>query len=120
MSKTSPYTPLHYTLISAEITFQLPEDPEIYTQRLNGVLADALPEITAKLIGKAQQIVQLQFRKRMDNSAIEILDVVILNLTALGRMTELEFQGTSKNDKVGDKVVVQPKHLKQDDPFTSA
>lgn len=114
MSKT-----YYYSLITAEITFQLPENPEIFTQRLNGVLADAHPEITAKLIGKAQQIAQLQFRKRMDDSAIEILDVVILYLAPLGRMTESEFQGTAPKE---DKLKPQPlvlKHLSLDDPFTS-
>lgn len=116
MSKTPYY---YYALITAEIVFQQPDDPTIYTQRLNGVLADPQPEITAKLLGKAQQIAQLQFRKRMDDTAIEILDVVILGLTVLGYMTEAMFQGTPKADKVSDLVLPQPKHLKQDDPFVS-
>lgn len=115
MSKT-----LYYSLITAEIQFNLPNDPTVHTGRLNGVLADIHPEITAKLIGKAQQIVQLQFHKRMDGQDPTVLDVVLLNLTPLGRMTESEFQGTAPKE---DKLKPQPlvlKHLSLDDPFTSA
>jgi hypothetical protein len=109
--------PQYYTLITAEILFQQSDDPEIYTARINGVLADPQPEITAKLIGKAQQIAQHQLDKRNQNGQdLKIIDVVILNLTALGRMTDEEFQGTSIKD-AGPMATL--KHLMQDDPFTS-
>jgi hypothetical protein len=111
--------PYYYSLITAEIQFNLPGDPTVHAGRLNGVMADALPEITAKLIGKAQQIVQLQFHKRMEGLDPKVLDVVLLGLTPLGRMTESEFQGTPKGEPVSDKVLPQPKHLNQDDPFSS-
>jgi hypothetical protein len=110
--------PFYYTLITAEIVFQLPEDPMIYTAHVNGVLSDKHPEITARLIGKAQQIAQLQFHKQLEVQQLtdqepKVLTVVILNLAPLGRMTEAEFQGIPQ----GDKPVVVPASL--DDPFNS-
>lgn len=122
--------PAYYTLITAEILFTLAsqdpfqidppeEEPAIRTTKINGVLSDPNPEITAALIGKAQQIVQLQFHKRMQGEKPQVLDVVLLSLSPLGYMTEDQFQDTSKAAKVSDLVLPQPKHLSPDDPFSS-
>lgn len=108
----------YYSLITAEIVFQAGEDTTLFTVRTNGVLADDLPEITAKLIGKAQQIAQHQFHKRMDGrDNIKVIDVVILALSPLGHMTADEFQDAPKGDRSPRKAL--DKHLAQDDPFVS-
>lgn len=102
----------HHTLITAEIVFRHKADEagNVHAIRANGVMASTSKEITAFLIGKAQQIVQMNFHTRMQGEAaeVEILDVVIINLSYLGLMTTEEFKAVPEGAKLQEKPRPQP------------
>lgn len=86
----------HYHLVTAEIVFRniTEENGPLCTVRLNGIITDAKSQhIPHRLLGKAQQVVQLHFHNRMaEIPGIEVVDVVLLGFSYLGFMTEEEFQ----------------------------
>lgn len=82
----------HHHMIVAEIVFMPKADSVVNSLRVNGVLVDPEKDIPIRLLGKAQQIVQLQFHNRMEGQDIQVLDVVLMNFMYLGHMTEAEFQ----------------------------
>lgn len=92
----SPSKPLppkkHHFMIAGQLYFSDQEQPDrIQSMMLNGVLIIDTKEITSASIGKAQQILQLHFRKRMDGMPANVLDVVILQFSYLGHMSNAEF-----------------------------
>lgn len=86
----------HYTLVTGEIVFLSPDPNKPgefegpYAVRINTIITDDLPLITEKLIGEAQQSLQIQFFNGRDPN-LQVQDVVILNLSPLGRMSKEEF-----------------------------
>lgn len=102
MSKTKKY---HFHLITGEIVFrhQKDENSQINAIRVNGVLADENRALPARLLGKAQQILQLNFHNHMQDASIEVLDVVLVNFSHLGEFTEAEFHATPEGTKLKQK-----------------
>lgn len=102
MTKAASPKPEHYHLITAEIIFRntKEESGETYSMRLNGVLSDATQQITHRLLGKAQQIVQMHFHSRMENTNIEVVDVVLMGFSYLGYMTSEEFLQPPEGTKI--------------------
>lgn len=82
---------MHHYLICAEILFQLPEEEGIRAVKVNGVLVTEHNRIGSPQLGKAQEIAQLHFRQSMPDPKVEIMDVVLLNMSYLGQMTEEQF-----------------------------
>lgn len=98
----------HFHMIAAEIVFRNKNDEVVNALRINGVLADSNREIPVRLLGKAQQIVQLQFHQRMQDENIEVLDVVLMNFMYLGHMTTEEFNQTPANSQLQEKPTAPP------------
>jgi hypothetical protein len=96
---------LHFHLITAEIVFRNKDDEtgQIFTLRLNGVLQDAQQSIPYRLLGKAQQIVQMHFHQRMADQPVEVVDVILMGFSYLGRMTEEEFLTPPEGTKLQEK-----------------
>lgn len=95
----------HHHLITGEIVFRHKQDEtgQVNAIRVNGVLLDEARDIPARLLGKSQQILQLNFHKRMQDENIEVLDVVLVNFVYLGEFTEEQFhaapEGTTLKPK---------------------
>lgn len=95
----------HHHLITGEIVFRHKQDEsgQVNAIRVNGVLLDEARDIPARLLGKSQQILQLNFHKRMQDDSIEVLDVVLVNFVYLGEFTEEQFhaapEGTALKPK---------------------
>ena len=107
MSETKKY---HHHLITGEIVFRhsKQEDGAINAIRVNGVLLDEARELPARLLGKSQQILQLNFHKRMQDENIEVLDVVLVNFTYLGEFTEEQFHATPEGTTLKPKAEAGP------------
>jgi hypothetical protein len=92
----------HHHLITGEIVFTGNND-EVNAIRVNGVLIDPEISIPTRLLGKAQQILQLNFHQKMQDDKIKVLDVILLNFTYLGHMTQEEFhkdpEGMKRQEK---------------------
>lgn len=87
-----PSTPHHHHLIHGEIVFKHKDHDQIHSTRVNGILVDAQQNIPVRLLGKAQQILQLNFHQRMQDESIQVLDVILADFSYLGLMTQEEFQ----------------------------
>lgn len=87
---------MHHFLIAAELVFRRKGEEAIMSVRSNGVLISDNRDLPARSIGKAQQIVQMNFHGKMQDPEMEILDVVILNLPYLGHMTQEEYERQPK------------------------
>lgn len=104
-------------LVAGEIIFNQDDSDVVHSVRLNAMIAHTDVNLPARLIGKAQQTLQMLLFKRMGESAeaagiampqINVHDVVILNISSLGWASEEEFntppEGTVKQEKA-------PSHL---------
>lgn len=97
---SNPNAPLYRAIVAGEIIFSEKDSDIVNSIRLNTMIVHTDSNIPARLIGKAQQSLQLLFFKRMDDAAkqsgiaapvINVHDVVILNVSPLGWATEEEF-----------------------------
>lgn len=98
--------PVFHFLITSEIVFSPKGMEQIHSIRLNSVITNKDGNLPARMVGRAQQSAQLQFHKRMEDPEIVIHDVVIMNITNLGYMTEEDFQSPPE----GMKLQVVPKN----------
>lgn len=81
----------HYWLFTGEILFRAKEDEPIMSMRLNTIVTDRMKKIPVALIGKAQQGLQMQFFKKLNDPTMQVVDVVILGIQHLGHFTSKEF-----------------------------
>lgn len=81
---------LHYFLVCGEVIFHTP-DEQAGTIRLNAVVTHEKPTVPVRLIGKAQQALQLNFFKKLGDAAATVVDVVVISISDLGKMSEKEF-----------------------------
>ena len=94
----------HHQLIVGEIIFRSKQNEEDVTAiRLNGVLISDRVDLPVRTLGKAQQILQLNFHNKMQSEDIEVLDVVLHNFVYLGHFTKEEFEATPDGTKVQEK-----------------
>jgi hypothetical protein len=84
-------TQQHYFLVTGELVFRRTEDEVPNAIRMNAVVTSKDGRLGVAQIGKAQQALQLQFHKRMEDPTIQILDVVIMSLVPLGVFIPEEF-----------------------------
>lgn len=112
-----PSTPHHHHLIHGEIVFKHKDYDQIHSTRVNGILVDTQQNIPARLLGKAQQILQLNFHQRMQDESIQVLDVILADFSYLGLMTQEEFQaapqGTTLQPKAQAPVIAAVPDLDQ-------
>ena len=87
----------HYHLISALIMF-VPKDEKVeggYAPvPVNAVLTSAKKDLTRHDIGRAQQAAQMTLFGQLEGEAtkIQVLNVVITNMTYMGLMTQAEYE----------------------------
>ena len=86
-------TKKHYFLVTSEITLLEEETQSSSITRLNAVIHGDSRQVTGRVLSKAQQAAQMNFHKQVGETSLKIVDVVILNLSYLGEMTEEEFLG---------------------------
>ena len=88
----------HYHLISALIMF-VPKDEKAQggyaPVPVNAVLTTAMKDLTRHDIGRAQQAAQMTLFGQLEGEAtrIQVLNVVITNMTYMGLMTQAEYEG---------------------------
>ena len=95
----------HHHLIHGEIVFKHKDHEQIHSTRVNGVLVDLDKNIPLRLLGKAQQILQLNFHQRMQDESIQVLDVILADFSYMGHMTQEEFQATPDGTALQQKPV---------------
>lgn len=93
----------HYHMIAGEIVFQDPSSELPVAIRANGVLIDPGKEIPIRLLGKAQQILQINFHQKMEGVEVKVLDVVLINFMYLGHMTAEQFQKVPEGMKMQER-----------------
>jgi hypothetical protein len=104
---TSKQKPLHYHLVTGEIFFRHKSSEEVGTTRLNAIIADPQKAIPVKLLGAAQQTLQLNFFKMMGDDAKDtnVLNCVIYSFSHLGYMTSDEFHASPDGTKLQEVAV---------------
>lgn len=85
----------HHFLIAGNVVFQ-PKDGPVGATALNGVLIQDKLELPVASLGKCQQVLQYNFLTKMEETDVEILDVVIMSITHLGHFTKEEFHQAPK------------------------
>lgn len=98
----------HYNMIVGEIVFKGGNDDNVNAIRVNGVMLDDSRDIPVKLLGKAQQILQLNFHQRMQDENVVVLDVVLINFLYLGHMTQEEFNQVPEGTQLQEAPLPQP------------
>lgn len=94
MKQTNPPARQHYFTLAVEITLveQVGEQVVVSTVKQNVLMHKSVPNITLKDIRRVQEQAQLNFfAKLQDPTNITVQDVVILNTSHLGFMTEAEW-----------------------------
>lgn len=89
----------HYTLITGQVIFTLEKEDNINAAHINGIIVTKDTKFTVKDLGKCQQILQLNFHKKLGEVAVNVVDVVIMGMTPLGHMTEEEFHALPEETK---------------------
>ena len=113
----------HYQMIAGRVIFQYApktdaENPvdansakaiEVGEMTLNALVTVNDPKkIILSDIGRCQIALQKQFRQRLPDPNIQIMDAVILSVIDLGYMTEEEFRKNPEGTKLQEKVVSNP------------
>ena len=83
----------HYYLVHGSIVFTDKENENPVKLDLNAILPTDTQNIDTKALGKAQQNLQLTFRKKMEDPELKVVDVILNSLSYLGCMTHEEFYG---------------------------
>lgn len=105
----------HYFLITGEIVFKTSEgEPGSIT--LNGIVQNDMPNVPVRILGKAQQTLQLNFFKKVNDATVEVVDVIITNISALGGMTEAYFHAAPEGTKMQERAVPVTSN---NDPFAN-
>jgi hypothetical protein len=97
----------HYFLIAGQVIFHT-KDGETGQVMLNGIVTNDTRNFPARLIGKAQQILQLLFFKKIEDPTVTVVDVPIYSVSHLGIMTEKEFHAAPEGMKLAEKVGADP------------
>ena len=98
----------HYFLVAGQVVFHT-EDGNPGQVLLNALVTNDSKTFPVRMIGKAQQALQLHFFKKVGDGKATVLDVPILNVSYLGLMTEKEFHATPEGTKLQERA--------PDDPF---
>ena len=99
----------HHHLIVGEIVFTHQDAPEhVQAIRTNGVLVDDGKDIPVRLLGKAQQILQLNFHQKMQDDKVTVVDVLLLDFCYLGHMTQDEFHKVPDGVELKEKAKSEP------------
>lgn len=101
----------YYHLISGEVVFVNNPDTineSIGSIRLNGILITDIATLPVRSLGKAQQVLQVNFMKQMGAQAPKIVDVVLHNFVLLGHFTKEEFEQPPEGMQVKPKVDPNP------------
>lgn len=98
----------HYHLIAGNVIYQEnnivgePENP-MRVMTLNSIIRTDTDAFAVRYIAQAQQSLQYYFHEKMHNNNLRVVDVVILNVSYLGNMSEEEFhhapEGTEKKEQ---------------------
>ena len=97
----------HYYLVAGLVIFQT-KDGEAGQIMTNGIVVNDNKTFPARLIGKAQQILQMNFFKRLDDPSTTVVDVPIYSISYLGLMTEKEFDAAPEGMQLQERVVADP------------
>lgn len=91
----------HYFLVGARISYLAngKEDSQPKAVYQNAVVVGDSPKVPVKLMGKAQQAVQLNFLKGQGEDAqnYKVTDIYIQSITHLGEFTSEEFHEQPEN-----------------------
>lgn len=85
----------HYYLVAGEILFRDPTEEGssgLGSIKLNTLIVNEQPHVTAAHLGKAQQVLQMEMFKRLGDEKLQVIDVFIIGLSHLGLMTEAKFK----------------------------
>lgn len=94
----------HHHLIVGEIVFIHEDNPDQPSAiRLNGVLMDKSRDLPVRLLGKAQQILQLNFHNRTQDEKVKVVDVTLMGFSYLGEFTQEEFQAPPEGMKLQER-----------------
>ena len=95
----------HYHLVVAELVFKPNDQEMINAVRMNGVIVDEEKGIPQRLLAKAQQIVQLNFHRKIEEESanVTVVDVVLMNFVYLGHFTQEEFFKQPEGMKVAER-----------------
>ena len=80
----------HYHLVAGEVLF-VDKDGNSGCVRLNTMLTSDDGTVPVRLIGKAQQALQMRFFQNLEDTNLEVVDVFLHGISHLGVMTEEEF-----------------------------
>lgn len=95
-STDSPPKRQHYWMVAGEIVFRVKDkdgkDIEgVNSVRLNTVVIGTEERFPVASIARAQQGLQMNFHRRMQDPMVEVVDAVLLGLMPLGWFTQEEF-----------------------------
>lgn len=83
----------HYFLVAGLIYFGVEGSEQTQSIMLNAIATGSDTNIPARMIGTAQQALQMNLFQKMDDpTGIQVRDVVITNVSHLGFMSVEEFQ----------------------------
>ena len=89
---------LHHYLVTGSILLRAGENNDISQITLNAMVRSDIKNIPMRLIGRAQQALQMMLHNRMIEDGqtpdYEIVDVVVINMLYCGFMTEEQFAAT--------------------------
>lgn len=89
-----------YYMICGEIVFRTTDNEAPNMMRLNAVVISPDGRFAVRQIASAQQALQFQFFKRMNDATLQILDVITLSLMNLGVFTDKEFNAAPAGMKM--------------------
>lgn len=85
----------HHHLIAGQVFFK-DKNGEVHAPHINGVLLTQHRTLTARDVGRAQQVLQMNLHSVAEDNSIDIFNVFLFSLSYLGWMTEAEFQAKPK------------------------
>lgn len=92
----------HYYVVTGFILLRAGENSEISQLTLNSMVRSDIKNIPMRLLGRAQQALQMTLHQRMTEDGetpdYQVIDVVILNMLYCGFMTEAEFNATPDSE----------------------
>ena len=105
----------NYYLVCGELVFRQANSETVNSMRVNCVLMKGGNEtfLAVRHLALAQQTLQANFHRRMDDTTLEVLDVVIMNIMPLGYFTEEEFNAAPPGTVVREMTKNDP------DPFAA-
>lgn len=109
----------HHWLVSGKVTFIRGDDPNANSFEHNTAITNTKQFVTGRMIGEAQQMIQMHLFEQCPDPTMKVLNVHIQAVSYLGCMTKEEFYTPPPAEEAAPAGEPEAEDIGKPDPFAN-